>query len=90
MQPMAPWATSACGAAASHWFIEPHSSDSIWQKVIQRTLSTGTTRATASDTSGNMARGSVGNSRTSSLVMRNWLKLNPAGGATSATQVEMR
>jgi hypothetical protein len=55
-QPSAPWATSALGAAASHWFIEPHSSASRWLNAIQRMRSSGTILATASDTSGNSAR----------------------------------
>ena len=28
MQPTSPCATTACGAASSHWFMDPHSSDS--------------------------------------------------------------
>ena len=71
-------------------FIEPHSSDSTWPNVIQRSDSTGTTRATASATSGNMARGPVWNSSGSSASIRNWLKLKPSGGATSGTKVERR
>ena len=65
-QPSAPWATWLSGAAASHMFIAPHSSDSTWPKVIQRSDSTGTTVATASATSGNMPRGPVWNSSGSS------------------------
>ena len=33
-------ATCADGAAASHWFMAPHSSASTWPKVIQRSRST--------------------------------------------------
>ena len=40
-QPRAPWATWLWGAAASHMFIEPHSSASTWPNVIQRSDSTG-------------------------------------------------
>ena len=71
-------------------FMEPHSSDSTWPKVIQRTDSTGTTRATASATSGNMPRGPVWKRSGSSAAIRNWLKVKPAGGATSGTKVERR
>ena len=42
---------------------------------------TGTIRLTASDTSGNIRRGPVWNSRGSSAFTRNWLKAKPAGGA---------
>ena len=70
-------------------FIDPHSSASTCPKVIHRTDSTGTTRATASDTSGNMARGPVWNSSGSSPRMRNWLNENPPG-AMSGMSVEMR
>ena len=40
MQPVMPCATCACGAAASHSFMEPHSSASKWPNVIQRSRST--------------------------------------------------
>jgi hypothetical protein len=90
MQPSAPWVTVACGAVASQVFIEPHSSDSTWPKLIQRSDSTGTTVATASATSGNIPRGPVWNSSGSSPVTRNWFMVKPAGGATSGIQVEIR
>ena len=64
-------------------FIEPHSSDSTWPNVIQRSDSTGTTVATASATSGNIPRGPVWNSSGWSARTRNWLNVKPAGGAMS-------
>ena len=70
-------------------FMEPHSSASMWPKVIHRTDSTGTTVATASATSGNMARGPVWKSSGSSAAIRNWLKVNPSG-LTAGTKVEIR
>ena len=79
MQPSSPCATCAAGAAASHWFIEPHSSASTWPKVIQRSRSTGITRDTASDTSGNSARGPQWKSSGSSASTRNWFIVKPAG-----------
>jgi hypothetical protein len=68
--------------------MEPHSSASMWPNVIQRSRSTGSTPAASSDTSGNIARGPVWNRRGWSAWMRNWLNVNPAGGAMSATQVD--
>ncbi len=68
----------------------PHSSDSTWPKEIHRRDVSGTTLATASATSGNMARGPVWKSSGWSALIRNWLKVNPAGGATSGTRVLMR
>src|SRR5438874_1267186 len=59
MHPIAVWATCACGAAARNSFIAPHSSDSRCPNMIQRSRSSGTTEATACDTSGNMPRGPV-------------------------------
>jgi hypothetical protein len=47
-------------------------------------------RATASRTSGNMRRSPVWKSSGSSPSARNWLKVNPAGGAISGTKVESR
>jgi hypothetical protein len=78
------------GAAANHMFIAPHFSASTWPNVIHRIDSTGTTLATASATSGNIARGPVWNSSGSSASIRNWLNVNPAGGATSGTDVDSR
>jgi hypothetical protein len=71
MHPSWPCATWALGAAASHWFMEPHSSASTWPKLIQRSRSTGITRATASLTSGNNWRWPQWNSIGSSASMRN-------------------
>ena len=88
-QPSAPCATWESGAAVSHMFMDPHSSDSTCPKVIQRRDSTGVTRATASATNGYMARGPVWKSSGSSPMTRNWLKVNPSG-VTSGIQVEMR
>src|SRR6516164_28836 len=45
---------SACGAAASHSFIDPHSSDSRWTMVSQRNFATGMILATASETNENI------------------------------------
>src|SRR6516164_7138261 len=45
---------SARGAAASHSFIDPHSSDSRWTMVSQRNFATGVILATASETNGNI------------------------------------
>jgi len=78
-QPSSPCATCADGAAASHWFIAPHSSASTWPKVIQRSRSTGSTRDTASDTRGKSPRRPQWNSSGSSASSRNWLTVNPAG-----------
>ena len=86
MTPMAPCATRASGATSSHSFMDPHSSASKWPKVIQRRSSTGRTRATASDTSGNRPRRPVWKSSGSSASIRNWLKLMP----TSGTNVDRR
>ena len=88
-QPRAPWATWLRGAAASHMFIEPHSSASTCPNVIQRSCSTGTTVATASATNGNSPRMPVWNSSGSSPRTRNWLNVNPPG-PTSGIQVEIR
>jgi hypothetical protein len=89
MQPRAPKVTWLSGAAVSHMFIEPHSSDSTWPNEIQRSDSTGVTVATASATRGNRPRGPQWNRSGSSAVTRNWLKVKPPG-ATSGRQVEMR
>ena len=62
MQPSSPCATVACGAASSHSFIEPHSSDSTWPKVIHLRESGGSSFATAPRTAGNIPRGPVWNS----------------------------
>jgi hypothetical protein len=81
MQPTAPWATSACGAAASHWFIEPHSSASTCPKASQRSRSTGSNLATAGATSGNSSRCPRWNNIGSSATSRNWFMVKPAGAA---------
>ena len=44
----APWATWDWGAAASNWFMAPHSSASTWPNVTQRSWSMGTTEPMAS------------------------------------------
>ena len=67
----------------------PDSSASTWPKLIQRRDATGSTRPTASDTSGNIPRGPVWNSVGSSPAIRNWLNVKPPG-ATSGTHVERR
>ena len=67
--------------------MEPHSSASTWPKVIQRSVSIGTTVATASLTESNSMRWPVWNSSGSSSSMRNWLKVKPVG-PTSATKVD--
>ena len=87
--PRAPNATWLSGAAASHMFIDPHSSASTWPNVIHRRDSTGSTLATASATSGNIPRGPVWNRSGSSAATRNWLKVKPSG-LTSGTKVEIR
>jgi hypothetical protein len=87
--PTPPWATWAFGAAASHWFMEPHSSASTWPKAIHRSRSIGKTLDTASDTRGNIARGPVWKSNGSSAWIRNWLKVKPSS-VTSGTNVEKR
>jgi hypothetical protein len=51
-----PWASWAAGAAASHSFIDPHSSASKWPKPSQRSRSTGMIRATAAEINGNIFR----------------------------------
>ena len=86
MQPSAPNAISAEGAAASHSLAAPDSSASMWPKLIQRSCSIGRTAPTASETSGNMARMPAWNSNGSSPVTRNWLNEMPASG----TKVEKR
>ncbi len=70
-------------------FIDPHSSASTWPNVTHRSDSTGSTVATASATSGNIARGPVWNRRGSSPAIRNWLNVKPTG-ETSGTKVEIR
>jgi hypothetical protein len=47
-------------------------------------------RAAASDTSGNIWRGPQWNSNGSSALTTNWLNVNPAGAATSGTNVDRR
>lgn len=84
-QARAPWTTWARGAAASHWFMAPHSSASTWPKLIQASRSSGMIARTASLICGNIWRWPQWNSRGSSASMRNWLKVKPAGGATSGT-----
>ena len=79
MQPSAPWATSACGAAARNSFMAPHSSDSTWPKAIQRRRSSGSTVSIASRTEVNIDRWPVWNSRGSSSSRRNWLNVKPVG-----------
>ena len=56
LQPIWPCAGVALGAAASHWLSAPLSSASTWLQVVQRSLSSGITRFTASEISGNSAR----------------------------------
>ena len=89
MQPSALWAICAFGAAARNRFMAPHSSDSRWPNVIQRSRSMGITVATASDTSGNIARGPVWKISGSSASTRNWLKVKPVG-PMSGTKVDRR
>jgi hypothetical protein len=88
-QPSAPKATMARGAAASHWFIAPHSSASTWPKLIHRNRFTGITRATASATDGNIERFPQWKSSGSSESIKNWLYEKPRG-PTSAAKVESR
>jgi len=57
----------------------PHSSASTWPKVIQRSRSTGSTRDTASDTSGKRRRRPQWNNSGSSASIRNWFMVKPAG-----------
>ena len=90
MQPVAPWAGVALGAAASHSFIAPHSSASKWPKAIQRSRSRGMIRRRASRLRPNILRSPVWNISGSSPRTRNWLKVKPAGGAMSGTKVESR
>ena len=85
-----PCATSACGAIASHSFIAPHSSASKCPKEIQRSRSGGSSRASASRTTGNIRRSPVWNSSGSSPRTRKWLKVMPAGGAMSGTCADRR
>ena len=89
MQPTAPCATCALGAAARNSFIAPHSSASKWPNMIQRSRSTGITVAIASDTIGNIWRRPVWNSSGSSASTRNWLNVKPVG-PMSGTSVQMR
>ena len=74
--------TAPVGATASHWFMAPHSSDSTWPKLIQRSDSTSMTLPTAAETSGNRPRAPVWKSIGSSPVMRYWLKASPPGAAS--------
>ena len=67
----------------------PHSSDSTWPKVIQRSDATGSTRSTASQTESNMDRCPVWKRSGSSSSIRNWLKVNPSG-PMSGTCVDNR
>ena len=71
LQAVWPQAIWAFGAAASHWFMAPHSSDSTWPKLIQRSVSIGISAATAAETSGNMPRPPQWNSIGSSAIRRN-------------------
>ena len=57
--------------------------------MIQRSRSSGTTDATASDTDGNMPRGPVWKMAGSSASMRNWLNVKPVG-PMSGTKVDRR
>ena len=57
--------------------------------MTQRSLSRGSTDATASDTNGNMPRGPVWKMVGSSASIRNWLNVKPVG-PTSGTNVESR
>ena len=59
---------------------------STWPNVIQRSVSTGMIRPTASDTDGKSPRDPVWNSSGSSATTRYWLKRMPASG----TKVEIR
>ncbi len=70
--------------------MDPHSSASTWPKLIQRSVSSGMILATAALTRGNICRCPQWNSIGSSASIRNWLKVNPAGGATAGTKVESR
>ena len=55
-EPNMPWVSSARGAAASHSFIDPHSSASRCPKASQRSCCTGMIFATAAETTGNIFR----------------------------------
>jgi hypothetical protein len=70
--------------------MEPHSSASTWPKAIQRSCSNGSTCASAAEIEGNMARRPQWKSSGSSALIRNWLKVKPAGAAISGTKVERR
>jgi hypothetical protein len=70
MQAVMPCATVAAGATPSHWFIEPHSSDSTWPNEIQRRRSSGMIRRTASEIGWNRPRGPVWNRSGSSASIR--------------------
>ena len=89
MQPISPWTTCAPGAAASHWFMAPHSSASTCPKPTQRRRSSATARAAASATDGNSPRMPVWNSIGSSASSRNWLNVNPPG-SRSGKNVDSR
>ena len=90
VQPIAPCATVAQGAARSHSLSAPHSSASTWLKLIQRSRSGGRIFATAAAIDGNILRWPQWNSSGSSAMTRNWLKVKPAGGPISGTRVESR
>ncbi len=89
-QPSWPWTIWACGAAANQRFMAPHSSASTWPKLIQRSRSSGITLDSAALISGNIWRCPQWNSMGSSASIRNWLKVKPAGGATSGVHVDRR
>src|SRR5581483_3860315 len=86
--PRTPTASSARGAASSHWSRAPDSSASQWPKLTHRSRSGGMTLATAAATSGKIRRRPVWNSSASSPATRNWLKVNPP--AISSVNVDSR
>ena len=76
----------ALGAACSHSGREPHSSDSVWLKLIHRMRDGSTTFATPAITSGNMSFKPVWNSNGSSSSTTKWLNWRLISG----TKTEIR
>jgi hypothetical protein len=56
LQPTTPWATCALGAAARKSFMEPHSSDSTWPKVIHRRMDKDLAKARTHDSMQEVAK----------------------------------
>ena len=76
----------AFGAAWSHSARAPHSSDSVWLKLIQRIRDGSMTRATPPITSGNMSLSPVWKSNGSSSSTTKWLNWRLISGTKTDTR----